>query len=129
MFCTYIVASFRNGTLYTGHADDISSRAEEHRLAIFPGFAQEHKCIYLVWYEEHDTRDKAFKRERRIKKWNREWKLNMIEEANPLWLDLGLCSIWPLPDKSTFPEIWNRALSTALPRARLQATGSPHTRG
>jgi len=116
MFYTYIVASKRNGTLYTGQTNDICRRAEEHRLGAFPGFPQEHHCIYLVWYEEHPTRQAAFIRERRIKKWEREWKLAMIEAANPLWLDLGLCPMWPLPDKKVFPQIWDSALATALPR-------------
>jgi len=116
MFYTYIVASKRNGTLYTGHTDDMCRRAEEHRLGIFPGFAQEYQCIYLVWYEEHATRQASFTRERCIKKWERDWKLNMIEEINPLWLDLGLVPMWPLPDKRIYDEIWEKALMTALPR-------------
>ena len=64
-------------------------------LTIFPSNPQEHHCIYLIWYEERPTRQAAFIRERRIKKWEREWKLNMIEQANPLWLDLGFVPMWP----------------------------------
>jgi putative endonuclease len=88
-FYTYIVASRRNGTLYTGSTDDLAYRVYQHRQKIRPAsFAAKHDTGLLVWYEWHETRDAAFRRERQIKKWNRLWKLRMIEEMNPGWHDL-----------------------------------------
>jgi putative endonuclease len=88
-FYTYIVASQRNGTLYIGHMDDISRRALEHRHGVLGGFTAKHHVGILVWYEEFETRDEAFQRERRMKKWNRLWKLRLIERFNPGWRDLA----------------------------------------
>ena len=88
-FYTYIVASQRNGTLYIGHTDDISRRALEHRHGVLGGFTAQHQVGILVWYEEFETRDEAFQRERRMKKWNRLWKLRLIERFNPGWRDLA----------------------------------------
>jgi predicted GIY-YIG superfamily endonuclease len=87
-FFTYIVASRRNGTLYTGSTDDLIQRVTQHRNKTFPGFTAQYDVHLLVWYELHETRDAAFHRERQIKKWNRLWKLQMIEKRNPDWLDL-----------------------------------------
>lgn len=88
-FFTYIVASQRNGTLYTGSTDDVVTRAYQHRDKVRPGsFAARHGVTMLVWYEIHETREAAFRRERQIKKWNRLWKLRLIEEMNPGWHDL-----------------------------------------
>jgi len=74
MFYTYIITNRYKGKLYTGHTEDLVQRMEQHRHKIFPGYAAKHSCHYLLWYEEHDYRDAAFKRERRIKKWKRDWK-------------------------------------------------------
>lgn len=95
MFYTYITASSRNGNLYTGHTDNVFRRAAEHKAGVIIGWARDHNCKYLVWYEEHATRDEAFKRERRIKKWDRAWKLELIEGANPAWLDISKFEVWP----------------------------------
>ena len=88
MFYTYILASSRNGTLYTGPTDDLARRVYEHRTRLRPGFAARYGCDLLVWYEPHATRDAAFQHERRIKEWRRSWKLRLIEERNPTWADL-----------------------------------------
>lgn len=85
---TYIMASGRNGTLYTGMTDNLSERVWQHREASMPGFAKKYGATMLVWYEVHDTRESAFRRERRIKEWRRSWKLMLIEESNPNWRDL-----------------------------------------
>jgi putative endonuclease len=85
----YIVASKRNGTLYTGMTDDLLKRIWQHKSGIIPGFTRDYGVKTLVWYEVHDTREGAITRERQIKKWNRAWKLRLIESANPDWLDLG----------------------------------------
>jgi putative endonuclease len=88
-FYVYIVASRRNGTLYVGSTDDLPRRVHEHRAKVRPdSFAARHDADRLVWYEWHETRETAFRRERQIKTWNRLWKLRMIEEMNPGWHDL-----------------------------------------
>jgi len=87
-FFTYIMASRRNGTLYTGSTDDIGLRAWQHKEGAGFKFTAEHDVERLVWFETHETREAAFRRERQIKKWNRQWKLRLIEEMNPGWRDL-----------------------------------------
>lgn len=88
-FFTYIVASQRNGTLYTGSTDDLIARVFQHREKVRPrSFTAKHGVARLVWYEIHETREAAFRRERQIKKWNRPWKLRLIEEMNLGWHDL-----------------------------------------
>jgi putative endonuclease len=87
-FFTYIVASGRNGTLYTGSTEDLIRRIGQHRSGTFEGFTARHGVDLLVWYQMHGTRETAFAKERRIKKWNRAWKLRMIEAFNPDWRDL-----------------------------------------
>ncbi|HXA37985.1 MAG TPA: GIY-YIG nuclease family protein [Phenylobacterium sp.] len=88
MFYTYIVASKRNGTLYTGSTESIVKRAYEHREKLRTGFTAKYGVSLLVWFEAHDTREGAFRRERQIKEWRRVWKLRLIEESNPTWRDL-----------------------------------------
>ncbi len=87
-FYVYILASRRNGTLYTGMTDNLITRSWQHREGIVPGFTKQHGIKTLVWYEQHETRDSALSRERQIKKWNRKWKLELIEAGNPMWRDL-----------------------------------------
>ncbi len=87
-FYTYLLSSDRNGTLYCGHTDDLAKRIWEHREKIYDGFTAKYGVARLVWYEVHYTREAAFTRERQIKKWNRSWKVRMIEQRNPKWLDL-----------------------------------------
>ena len=87
-FYTYIVASSRNGTLYTGSTDSLIVRTAQHRNKVFKGFTAKYGCATLVWYEWHETRHAAFVRERQIKKWNRVWKLELIEKTNSGWRDL-----------------------------------------
>jgi putative endonuclease len=88
VFYTYIMASQRNGTLYTGSTDNIGLRAWQHAEGVGSGFTSKYGVTTLVWFEAHETRDAAFQRERQIKKWNRQWKLRLIEEVNPGWHDL-----------------------------------------
>jgi putative endonuclease len=87
-FWVYMLASSRNGTLYAGMTDDLVRRVWQHRSGTLSGFTQKYGIKLLVWYEQHETRESAFQRERQIKKWNRAWKLKLIEEANPAWRDL-----------------------------------------
>lgn len=88
MFYTYIVASQRNGTIYTGSTDNLVKRMYEHRDKIRRGFTAKYGVSILVWFEQHESREAAFKRERQIKEWRRSWKLRLIEERNPTWRDL-----------------------------------------
>jgi putative endonuclease len=87
-FFVYILASRRNGTLYTGMTDNLARRIWEHRTDAVPGFTSKYGAKTLVWYELHEWREAAFTRERQLKKWNRSWKLQMIEQLNPQWRDL-----------------------------------------
>ncbi len=88
MFYTYILASKRNGTLYTGSTDSLSRRVFEHREGAIPGFTTKYGVKMLVWFEGHETREAAFRRERQIKESQRRWKLRLIEDLNPTWRDL-----------------------------------------
>ncbi|MAT34134.1 MAG: excinuclease ABC subunit C [Ponticaulis sp.] len=87
-FYVYILASRKNGTLYCGHTDDLSARIHAHREGSGASFTRKYQVRKLVWYELHETRDSAKIREYQIKKWNRAWKIRMIEESNPDWMDL-----------------------------------------
>ena len=87
-FFVYILTSKRNGTLYTGSTDDLKRRVWEHKEKTRPGFTSKYGVDRLVWYEEHDERDSALTRERRIKEWKRAWKIELIEKENPDWVDL-----------------------------------------
>ena len=87
-FVTYIMASRPYGTLYTGSTDNIWRRVAEHRAVENPCFTQKYGVTRLVWVEQHENRIDAFRRERRIKEWRRAWKIRLIEEMNPGWVDL-----------------------------------------
>jgi putative endonuclease len=87
-FHCYIVANKRNGTLYVGSTDSLRNRIQQHREKAFPGFTAKYGCDQLVWFEEFETREAAFARERNIKEWRRSWKLMLIEALNPEWEDL-----------------------------------------
>jgi len=85
----YILASGRNGTLYTGVTSDLPGRVYQHKHAMIPGFTARHGCKTLVWYEPHLSMVEAIARERAIKHWVRRWKLALIEADNPDWRDLS----------------------------------------
>jgi len=87
--CTYILASERNGTIYTGVTSDLLARIHHHRQGTFGGFTKAHNVKRLVWFERHDTMEAAIAREKQIKTWRRQWKLNVIEKDNPIWRDLA----------------------------------------
>lgn len=86
----YILASQRNGTLYTGVTSDLLPRIALHREGQIEGFTQKYGCKLLVWYEPHHLMVEAIKREKQIKRWRRHWKLELIEAQNPNWRDLFL---------------------------------------
>ena len=82
------MANRRNGTLYTGVTSDLARRIFEHREGLNPGFTKTYGLKTLVWYQSFEDIGNAIHREKRIKKWPRRWKLNLIEALNPHWLDL-----------------------------------------
>ncbi len=85
----YILASKRNGTLYTGVTNDLERRIVEHKTKLLPGFTEKYEVTKLVYCEEIPSATSAIAREKQIKKWNRKWKLRLIEERNPEWKDLS----------------------------------------
>jgi putative endonuclease len=87
-FYVYILANKRNGTLYVGMTDDLVKRVWQHRTALIGEFTTRYGIKMLVWFEKHESRESAFMRERQIKKWNRAWKLELIEKDNLGWRDL-----------------------------------------
>jgi putative endonuclease len=89
-YFVYILASQRNGTLYVGVTNDLSFRTAQHRDEALEGFTKKYRVHMLVWFEEYGDIGDAITREKRIKKWNRDWKLEMIEKSNPDWRDLFL---------------------------------------
>ena len=83
----YIMASRRNGTLYTGVTTSLLRRVHEHRGGRIAGFTERYGVKTLVWYEAHSDVVAAIAREKTIKRWRRTWKLALIEAINPDWLD------------------------------------------
>ena len=85
----YILASQRNGTLYTGVTYNLLRRVGEHKSKMMPGFTKRSGVNILVWYEIHNNIDAAIAREKQIKGWNRAWKIRLIEKNNSGWNDLA----------------------------------------
>jgi putative endonuclease len=83
-----MLASARYGTLYVGITSDLIKRIWEHREGFVEGFTKEYGVKQLVWYETHADAISAITREKQIKKWNRAWKINLIQKENPYWRDL-----------------------------------------
>ena len=84
----YVLASKRNGTLYIGVTSNLVKRVWEHKNDKVEGFTEKYNVHRLVWYEVHDTMESALVREKRLKSWKRQWKLELIENKNPDWRDL-----------------------------------------
>jgi len=84
----YILASRRYGTLYTGVTSDLCNRVQQHKHGLIPGFTKMYGVKMLVWYEYQGSMEDAIRREKNIKEWKRIWKIRLIEETNPHWLDL-----------------------------------------
>lgn len=87
-FYVYIMAKARNSTFYVGVTTDLQKRIYEHKSEIADGFTKKYGIKRLVYFEKHDSAEEAFRREKRLKKWNRAWKMRLIEEQNPDWNDL-----------------------------------------
>ncbi|NLY16006.1 MAG: GIY-YIG nuclease family protein [Gammaproteobacteria bacterium] len=86
----YLLCSKPNGTLYIGVTSNLVQRIWQHREGVVEGFTRRYGLKTLVWYEQHETMQSAISREKALKKWNRSWKLRLVAERNPQWLDL-----WP----------------------------------
>ena len=87
-YFVYILASKKNGTLYTGVTSSLKRRVFEHKEKKIEGFTKKYNIDRLVYYELYTSVYRAINREKNIKKWNREWKIRIIEELNPKWSDL-----------------------------------------
>jgi putative endonuclease len=84
----YILATGKRGTLYIGVTSNLLARTWQHREHMIDGFTKRYNVTLLVWYELHGTMDTAILREKQLKKWNREWKLRLVQESNSDWRDL-----------------------------------------
>jgi putative endonuclease len=85
--CVYILASKRNGTLYLGVTSNLVQRIWQHKNDFVEGFTKRYDVHTLVWFEPHESMESAIAREKAIKEWKREWKLELIEKVNPTWRD------------------------------------------
>ena len=103
--CVYILASTRNGTLYVGVTSELDQRTSLHKQDLIEGFTKRYGVHRLVYYEMHNTMPEAILREQRLKKWNRAWKIRLIESMNPDWVDL-------------FDEFWGEIQEGPADRAR-----------
>lgn len=88
MFYVYVLASKPYGTLYVGVTSDLAGRVWQHKDKAVSGFTARYGVDRLVWFESYDTIEEAIRREKRIKEWKRDWKINLIERDNPRWIDL-----------------------------------------
>jgi putative endonuclease len=95
VYWVYILASAIGGTLYIGVTNDLVRRVYEHKAGVVPGFTRRYRIHRLAYFEQFGDIENAIRREKRLKKWNRSWKIRLIEELNPNWDDL-------------FPAIANR---------------------
>ncbi|MEL6858672.1 MAG: GIY-YIG nuclease family protein [Pseudomonadota bacterium] len=86
---TYMMANRKNGAIYTGCSSDLPARVGQHKQGVGSKFTKQYACQSLVWFERFDDMILAVRREKQIKRWRRQWKINLIEKANPVWLDLS----------------------------------------
>ena len=94
-YYVYILASKIGGTLYIGVTNDLIRRVAEHKLKLIESFTKEYDVVKLVYFEQFDDPENAIKREKRLKKWKRAWKIALIEKDNPDWNDLYRGDRWP----------------------------------
>ena len=87
-YYVYILANKKNGTLYIGVTSDLVKRIYEHKQNLIDRFTKEHNIHGLLYYENYNEVEEAILREKQMKKWNRKWKMRLIEEKNPEWEDL-----------------------------------------
>jgi len=84
---TYIMANRKTGAIYTGSAPDLPTRAGQHKQGVGSSFTWQYQCFTLVWFEKFEAMTQAVKREKQIKRWCRQWKIDLIETDNSQWLD------------------------------------------
>lgn len=89
-YWVYIMSSNNKSTLYIGVTNNLKRRVVEHKNHQADGFTSKYNCVNLVWFELHNNIDAAIKREKQLKKWNREWKDGLINKNNHLWIDLSI---------------------------------------
>ncbi len=89
-YYVYILANKKNGTLYIGVTNDLIRRIYEHKHSLADGFTKQYKIHTLVYYEESENPISAIEREKQLKAWHRNWKINLIQEHNPEWKDLSI---------------------------------------
>ncbi|WOH82301.1 GIY-YIG nuclease family protein [Bradyrhizobium sp. BEA-2-5] len=87
-YYVYILASHIGGTLYIGVTNDLIRRVGQHKLKLVEGFTEKYDIVRLVYFEQFDDPENAIRREKRLKKWRRAWKISLIEKDNPDWIDL-----------------------------------------
>ena len=87
-YFVYILASQRHGTLYVGVTNNLVRRIYEHREKLIEGFTAQYNVTRLVWFDQTDSVEEAIAHEKRLKRWRREWKIELIEKTNPAWDDL-----------------------------------------
>ena len=98
--CVYILASQPYGTLYTGVTSDLLARLYQHRSGQKQGFTSRYRVNRLVRFEQFGAMEEAFAREKQLKRWHRQWKINLIESENPQWVDLAIGLGLPPVDRS-----------------------------
>ena len=86
--CLYIITNKTHGTLYVGVTSDLVQRIWQHKNGLIEGFSKRYGLKMLVWFEQHESMESAIVRERNVKYWRRDWKIQLIEESNPTWRDL-----------------------------------------
>lgn len=100
----YMMATRKDGVIYTGVTSQLISRVAQHRDSRVKGFTKRYGVQRLVWFETHESMVRAIQREKNIKKYKREWKINLIEAANPEWLDL-FPTLLGATDHERWPEV------------------------
>lgn len=89
VYYVYMLTNKKNGVLYIGVTNDLERRIKEHKSKLIKGFTSKYKLTQLVYFEEYQNIKEAIKREKQLKKWNRDWKINLIKEVNEEWKDLS----------------------------------------
>ncbi|MFM7446594.1 MAG: GIY-YIG nuclease family protein, partial [Tabrizicola sp.] len=126
-YFVYLMASRWNGTLYCGVTNNLLRRVVEHRDGAAEGFTAKYGVSRLIWFEQHSDINEAVLREKRINKWNREWKVRLIEERNPDWRDLAVdLGLEPVPGPGVIPA---QAGIQSGAGGEVQKNGSPPSWG
>ena len=109
IYSVYILASQKNGTLYIGVTGDLPTRIIQHQEKQKKGFSSRYNITRLVWWQDFEDVQLAIQREKTMKKWPRQWKINLIEEQNHRWEDLSHLLFSPSPRKNLCKNFWGAA--------------------